>query len=291
MLGNTPLVRLKKIEEEFGIYNEIYAKVENTNPSGSVKDRAVYQMLLDFKEEGKLKEGTTVIEATSGNTGISLSYFQNEFKINAIIVMPKSMTKERREMIAKYGAKLVLVDGGMKESNLEAEKLHEKIKDSLFLGQFDNPSNVKAHYLNTARELDRDLEKIDYVFAGFGTGGTISGIGKYFKEKKYATKIIGIEPYESPLVTKGEAHPHLIQGIGANFIPNNLKQEFIDEVITCKGEEALAMARTIRKIEGIDCGYTSGASLNQAIHYLKDNNIKGKRIVVVFPDKGDRYSW
>ena len=291
MLGLTKLVKLDNICKEFNLENNVYAKVENTNPSGSVKDRPCYYMLTKYKEEGILKDGGTVIEATSGNMGISLAYFQKELNYKAIIVMPSSMSRERREMISSLGARLELVDGGMSVANKRAMELKEEIKDSILFKQFDNPNNVLAHYHSTAKEINNDLEDLDYLFAGIGTGGTISGIGKFYKELKKKTLIIGVEPYESPLITKGCASSHLIQGIGANFIPNILDLNVIDEMTTCKGLDAIAMAKLVRALEGIDCGYSSGAALAACINYLKEKNIKGKNVVVIFPDKGDRYQW
>ncbi len=287
----TELKELKELNSILKLNNKVYAKIENTNPSGSIKDRAVYYMLNDYRLKGLLKKGTTVIEATSGNTGISLSYFSKEFEIDVIIVMPKSMSKERREMISHYGAKLVLVDGGMKESKEEALRINRTIKDSIILNQFNNQANIVAHYETTAEELDNQLENIDYIFSGIGTGGTISGISKYFKEKNKNIKIIGIEPEESPLITKGFASSHKIQGIGANFIPPILRLDLIDDVTTVKSEDAIKYSKLIREKEMLDIGISSGAALVGAINYLKNKNIKNKNIVVIFPDKGDRYSW
>lgn len=291
MLGNTALKRVERLEKKHGIDNCVFAKVENTNPSGSIKDRAVYQMLLGYFERNVLKEGATVIEATSGNTGIALAYFQKEFKIKVIIVMPMSMSKERREMIAKYGAELVLVDGGMAEANKKAQELKEQIAGSIIFGQFDNADNVLAHYLHTGPEIFNELEKVDYVFAGIGTGGTATGIGRFIKDNNLNTKIIGVEPYESPLLTKGFAGKHKIQGIGANFVPSILRKEYIYDITTCVSDDAIKMAYEIRNEEGIDCGISSGAALNACLNYLKEHDIHGKNVVVIFPDRGDRYSW
>ena len=290
MVGNTKLVRLDKILKKFNCPNNVYAKVEATNPTGSIKDRPCYFMLKKDKEAGLLKDGGTVVEATSGNMGISLAYFQKELNYNAIIVMPTSMSVERRQMIQKYGAKLELVDGGIMQCALRAKEIVDSIPGAIMFRQFDDYNNARAHYETTGQELASQI-KADYLFAGIGTGGTISGIGKYFKEQKFDTKLIGIEPFESPLLTKGEAHPHLIQGIGANFIPIILELKVVDEVITVRGEDAIAMAKKIRELEQIDCGYSSGAALCGCINYLNSHNIKDKDIVVIFPDRGDRYSW
>ncbi len=289
--GNTELIELKHIESTFKTTCRIYGKVENTNPSGSIKDRAVYQMLLGYQQEGKLVKGGIVIEATSGNTGISLAFFQRVFDYKAVILMPKSMSKERRDKIASYGAQLVLIDGGMKQCEDEAIALQQKTPNSLIFGQFENENNPLAHYLTTGPEIAKQLDKVDYIFAGFGTGGTVSGLGRYFKEHKTNTKIIGVEPRQSPLLTKGVASPHLIQGIGANFIPQTLHREYIDEIVDVDDKASIEMAKTIRKIEKIDIGISSGAALLCALNYIKEHNLKEGNIVVIFPDKGDRYKW
>ena len=288
--GNTKLVRLEAVEKEFNINNFLYAKLENSNPSGSIKDRAVYQMLLDYQKDGKLKEGSTIVEATSGNTGIALGYFSKIFGYKLIIAMPESMSQERRDMIASYGAELRLIKGGMKQCEDYAEELVKEIPNSFVFHQFDNPSNPKAHYLTTGPEIIRDLPDVDYFFAGIGTGGTISGTGKYLKEKGRVS-IIGVQPYESPLLTKGVASGHLIQGIGPNFIPKTYDTKIADDIVDVKGEEAIKMAKFIRNTGDFDCGYSSGAALLGAINYLKEHNITGKKVVIIFPDKGDRYSW
>lgn len=290
MVGSTKLVKLDKILKKYNCINNIYAKVEATNPSGSIKDRACFYMLSKDKELGLLKDGGTVVEATSGNMGISLAFFQKELNYKAIIVMPSSMSVERRAMIQKYGATLELVDGGMQQCKQRASEIVASTKNAIMFRQFEDKNNALAHFYTTAPEIDKEV-KADYIFAGIGTGGTISGIGKYYKDNKLDTKIVGIEPNESPLITKGEAHPHLIQGIGANFIPDILDLKVVDEVTLVKGEEAIKMAKMIRDLEGIDCGYSSGAALAGAINYLNNLGIKNKNVVVIFPDRGDRYSW
>lgn len=288
--GNTKLVRLAEVEKHFQVENALYAKVEASNPSGSVKDRAVYQMLLDYQAEGKLKEGTTIVEATSGNTGIALGYYSKVFNYKLIIVMPASMSQQRRDMIQSYGAELCLISGGMAQCEEHAKELVKQIPNSFEFKQFDNPSNPKAHYLTTGPEIATDLPKVNMFFAGIGTGGTISGTGKYLKEKGNV-KVVGVEPFESPLLTKGVAGGHLIQGIGANFIPNTYDKNVVDDIIDVKGEEAIKMAKFLRNTGDFDVGYSSGAALLGAINYLKDNGIKGKNVVIIFPDKGNRYSW
>lgn len=288
--GNTQLVRLEKIEKKYKLSNFLYAKLENSNPSGSIKDRAVYQMLLDLKEANKLASSTTIIEATSGNTGISLGYFKEEFGYKLIIVMPESMSQERRNMISGYGAELVLIKGGMQESEDFAVELVKKTENSILFDQFNNKSNVKGHYLTTGPEIINGLPNPDYLFAGIGTGGTITGTGAYLKEKSDC-KIIGVEPAESPLLTKGVSGPHLIQGIGANFVPPLLDKNVVDDIVTVKEKYARKYAKSLRKLQQIDVGLSSGAALNACINYIKENKISGKNIVVIFPDKGDRYKW
>lgn len=283
--GNTKLIKIEKINC-FG--NNIFVKDESSNPSGSIKDRTVFGMLTKYKNDGTLIPGCTIIEATSGNTGISLAFYQRDFGYHAIIVMPTSASINRRRLIAKYRGEMILVNGGMKECNAKAQQLQKQIKDSFIFNQFDCLYNKESH-IATGREIDGQLENIDYIFAGFGTGGTISGIGEYFKSRKEC-KIIGIEPTESPLITKGEAFPHKIEGIGANFVPKNLNKDVIDEVITVSYEESLLQAKELRDL-GFDIGISSGAALKGALNYLNKNKISGKNVVVILPDKGDRYLW
>ncbi len=289
--GNTKLVRLINIEKEFDLDCELYGKVENSNPSGSIKDRAVYQMLLDYIEEGKLTKDTVIVEATSGNTGIALAYFSKIFNYRLIIYMPSSMSKERREMISSLGAELKLVDGGMAQAEELALSDAKNNDNYLLFDQFNNKSNVKAHLLTTGPEIVKDLMDVNYVFAGIGTGGTATGIAQYFKNNNIYAKVIGVEPSESPLLTKGYAGKHLIQGIGANFIPSILDASLLTDIVDVEGEKAIEMAKLIRSIENIDIGISSGAALLGAISYIKNNSINNKKIVIIFPDKGNRYSW
>lgn len=289
--GNTKLVELKNIEKEFNINSRLFGKVENSNPSGSIKARAVYQMLLDYKKDGILKDDSIIIEATSGNTGIALAYYTKVFGYRLIIYMPKSMSEERRRMITSLGGELKLVDGGMKEAEEEAALEVKNNPKAFMFDQFNNKNNVKAHYLITGPEIYKDLNSVDYIFAGIGTGGTATGLAEYFKENKPSTKIIGVEPFESPLLTKHVAGKHLIQGIGANFVPSILKVDLLSDIEDVKGEEAIKMAKEIREKEELDVGISSGAALLGAINYIKRNNIEGKDVVIIFPDKGDRYSW
>lgn len=290
-LKKTPLIRLEKLEQELKTTNHIYLKLGGFNPTGSIKDVTVFNMLNDYQMKGILKPGGVVIEATSGNTGISLSYFSKIFHYKAIIVMPSSMSEQRRNMIRQYGAELVLVEGGMKECNEKAEELLKEYPHSFIFDQFNNPANVEAHYKYTGKEIFEDLPSATYIFGGIGTGGTISGVGKFFNEHCYDTKIIGIEPAESPLITRGIAGKHLIQGIGANFIPRNYKQEYVDQVVTIPSQIAIAFARKIRDTYNIDVGYSSGAAIATAIGYMTGLFLKDEDIVIICPDRGDRYSW
>ena len=274
---------LKKIP--YGENNEIFAKIENTNLTGSVKDRPALMMMLDAAKAGLIKDDTIFIEATSGNMGISISYLAKEIGLKATIVMPSSMSVERREMIRKNGGDLLLIDGGMKQCEDEVENLLKNNSNYLKLSQFENLSNPKAHYETTAPEIAA-FGEFDYMVMGIGTGGTISGVGRYFKEKGFTTKVIGVEPEASPLLTKGTAGPHKIQGIGANFIPKTLDREIIDEIIDVDGDKAIALAKDLKE-KGISVGISSAAALLGALEI--DKKTKGKKILVIFPDNGDRY--
>lgn len=291
LIGNTPLVRFHKIEEAIGTDCEIYGKLEKQNPAGSIKDRVALNMILDYKKRGLLDDKTTIIEPTSGNTGIGLASLGNYFKNKVIIIMPNSMSEQRKALMKDYNAELILIDGGMKECVEKANEIKAKTPNSIIAGQFSNSANVEAHYLHTAPEIYKDIKDLDYIFAGVGTGGTISGIGKFYKENKLSTKIIGIEPASSPLITKGYSGAHKIQGIGANFIPENFHKEYIDEVITAKDNDAIYWAKVITKLEGLLVGISSGASLSGAITTIKSNKLHHKKIVVILPDTGERYSW
>ena len=294
LVGNTPIVRLGKIEKKFNLNEKIklFGKVEKNNPIGSVKDRPVKQMLLDLFESGKLKEGSTIIEPTSGNTGIAMAAIGSYLKLNVIIVMPSSMSQERRKLIKDYGAKLELVDGGMSVAVERANQLNNEIKDSVIPGQFINQSNVKAHYNYTAPEIFNDIPDVDYIVAGIGTGGTATGIGKYIVDNKKQTKVVGVEPESSPLLTKGKASPHKIQGIGANFIPEILDQKVISEIIDVSDDNAINTARDICLTEGLLVGISSGASVYGAIELSKKIEVnKEIKIVSILPDTGERYTW
>ena len=294
LVGNTPIVRLGKIEKKFNLNEKIklFGKVEKNNPIGSVKDRPVKQMLLDLFESGKLKEGSTIIEPTSGNTGIAMAAIGSYLKLNVIIVMPSSMSQERRKLIKDYGAKLELVDGGMSVAVERATQLNNEIKDSVIPGQFINQSNVKAHYNYTAPEIFNDIPDVDYIVAGIGTGGTATGIGKYIVDNKKQTKVVGVEPESSPLLTKGKASPHKIQGIGANFIPEILDQKVISEIIDVSDDNAINTARDICLTEGLLVGISSGASVYGAVELSKKIEVnKEIKIVSILPDTGERYTW
>ena len=292
LVGNTPLMELTKVEEKYALKGKIFAKIEYFNPAGSVKDRIAMQMILDAEEEGKLKKGATIIEPTSGNTGIGLSAIGVARGYKVIIVMPESMSLERRKLVQAYGAELVLTEAakGMKGAIAKANELLEEIEGSVILGQFDNPSNPKVHYLTTGPEIYKDLNgKVDVLVAGVGTGGTISGAGKYLKEQNKSTKIFAVEPLASAVLSGEKPGPHMIQGIGPGFVPNTLDTNIYDEIIKVANEDALAFGKMISRTEGILVGISSGAALFAGVELAKKEEFKGKNIVVVLPDNGDRY--
>ena len=292
LVGNTPLMELTKVEEKYALKGKIFAKIEYFNPAGSVKDRIAMQMILDAEAEGKLKKGATIIEPTSGNTGIGLSAIGVARGYRVIIVMPESMSLERRKLVQAYGAELVLTEAakGMKGAIAKANELLEEIKGSVILGQFDNPSNPKVHYLTTGPEIYKDLNgKVDALVAGVGTGGTISGVGKFLKEQNKNTKVFAVEPLASAVLSGENPGPHMIQGIGPGFVPNTLDTKIYDEIIKVSNEDALAFGKMISRTEGILVGISSGAALFAAVELAKKEEFKGKNIVVVLPDNGDRY--
>ena len=292
LVGNTPLMELTKVEEKYALKGKIFAKIEYFNPAGSVKDRIAMQMILDAEEEGKLKKGATIIEPTSGNTGIGLSAIGVARGYKVIIVMPESMSLERRKLVQAYGADLVLTEAakGMKGAIAKANELLEEIEGSVILGQFDNPSNPKVHYLTTGPEIYKDLNgKVDVLVAGVGTGGTISGVGKYLKEQNKNTKVFAVEPLASAVLSGEKPGPHMIQGIGPGFVPNTLDTNIYDEIIKVSNEDALAFGKMISRTEGILVGISSGAALFAGVELAKKEEFKGKNIVVVLPDNGDRY--
>lgn len=287
LIGNTPIVKLNKMFH----YENVYAKFEGLNPIGSIKDRAVYQMINDYLVEGKIKKGDTIIEATSGNTGIALASLANYFGLHSIIIMPLSSSVQRRELIKAYGGELVLINGGMKECKEKAIELNNTIRNSIILNQFENESNAKTHYLYTAKEIEKDLKDVDVIIVGIGTGGTISGIGKYFKENYPNVEIIGVEPKESSLLTKGEIGQHKIQGIGPNFIPPILNRNVIDRIVSVTYKDSLLNCKTLTMLEGYLVGLSSGAVLEACNYILKEEEYKNKKILLIFPDLGERYSW
>lgn len=292
LIGHTPLLELKGIEKEFNLAAKIVAKLEYFNPAGSVKDRVAKAMLDDAEASGLLKPGATVIEPTSGNTGIGLASVGTTRGYKVIIVMPETMSVERRQIIKAYGAEIVLTDGskGMKGAIEKADQLVKEIPGSFVAGQFVNPANPKAHYQSTGPEIWQDTDgKVDYFVAGVGTGGTLSGVGKYLKEKNPAVKIIAMEPATSAVLSTGKAGAHKIQGIGAGFVPDVLDTKIYDEILTVENEKAFEIGKLIGRTEGVLVGISSGAALAAAIEVAKRPEASGKTIVVLFPDTGDRY--
>ena len=292
LIGNTPLVELTNIEKQYSLKAKLYAKVEYFNPTGSVKDRIALSMINDAFNKGLINENSVLIEPTSGNTGIGIAALCAMKNIKCILVMPESMSIERRKLLSIYGAKLVLTEAkeGMGGSIKKAKELEKTIPNAVILGQFDNEANPRIHYLTTGKEIYNDLNgKVDLFIAGIGTGGTISGTGKYLKEKIKDVKIIGVEPLSSPVISQNKKGSHKIQGIGAGFIPSTLDLSIIDKVETCSDEDAFTFARIVPSIEGMLVGISSGASLKVAIDYAKKEENANKNIVVLFPDSGDRY--
>ena len=292
LIGNTPIIELKNIEKEFSLKAKLFAKVEYLNPAGSVKDRIALAMIEDAESKGIIKAGATIIEPTSGNTGIGLSMVATTKGYKAIIVMPDTMSIERRKLMAAYGAEVVLSDGklGMKGAIAKAKELNEAIPNSLIPSQFDNEANVLAHYKNTGPEIFDAMDgKVDLFVAGVGTGGTITGVGRFLKEKKKDVRIVAVEPQSSPVLSQGVSGPHKIQGIGAGFVPSILDLNVIDEIITIANEDAFEFGKLVGKKEGFLVGISSGASLCAAINLAKRNENAGKNIVVLLPDSGDRY--
>ena len=292
LVGSTPLVELVNIEKKFNLESKIIAKIEAFNPAGSVKDRIAKSIIEDYESKGLLKPGSTIIEPTSGNTGIGISALSISKGYNVIITMPDSMSVERRNLIQAYGAKIVLTPGaeGMKGAIKKAEELHALIKDSVIAGQFINPANPLAHYNTTGPEIYADTDgMVDIFVAGIGTGGTISGTGKYLKEKNPNIKVIAVEPATSPVLSKGVSGKHMIQGIGAGFVPDTLDTSIYDEIITVANEDAISTGALLPKTDGVFAGISSGAALFAAIEVAKREENKGKMIVVLLPDSGDRY--
>ena len=292
LIGRTPLLRLNNIEKKFNLNVNLLAKIEYFNPTGSVKDRIALSMIQDAEQKGILQRDSVVIEPTSGNTGIGLASVCAAKGYKCILAMPDNMSVERIKLIKAYGAEVVLSPAklGMKGSVEKAQELAKQYKNSFIPSQFENPSNPEIHYKTTGPEIYKSSnKKVDIFVAGIGTGGTVSGVGRYLKEMNRNIKIIGVEPQDSPLLTQGKAGPHKIQGIGANFVPKTLDKKYIDEFLTASNEESFEYARMVGKYEGILVGISSGAALSAAIKMAKRNENNGKTIVVLFPDSGDRY--
>lgn len=291
-IGNTPLVELSNFEKKNGLSAKLLAKLEYFNPAGSVKDRVAKSIIDEAEKSGKLKKGGTIIEPTSGNTGIGICSVAIQRGYNVIITMPETMSAERKMLMRAYGAQLVLTDGskGMSGAIAKANELSEEIEGSIVAGQFVNPANPKAHYETTGPEIYNDTDgKVDYFVAGVGTGGTVSGVGKYLKEKNPNVKIIAVEPEASSVLSGGKAGPHKIQGIGAGFVPKTLDTQIYDEIIQVPNEKAFEYSREVAKSEGILVGISSGASLYAGKLIADREENKGKTIVVLFPDGGERY--
>lgn len=289
LVGNTPMVKLNKLNDG---YADVYVKLEYFNPANSIKDRAALQMILDAEEEGKIKDGTLIIEPTSGNTGIGLAMVCAIRGYKLILTMPESMSVERRMLLKAYGAELVLTPAkdGMKGAVNKAMELSKENPNSYIPAQFDNPSNPKAHYLRTSEEIWKDLNgRVDIFIAGVGTGGTVSGTGKRLKEKNKDIKVVAVEPYNSQVLGGGNPSPHKIQGIGANFVPNNFDSTSVDEIFPVKDEDALNMMKNLPKKEGILSGVSGAANVFAAVEMSKKEENKGKTIVTVIPDCGDHY--
>lgn len=292
LIGNTPLVELTHIEKKYGLEARLLAKLEYFNPAGSVKDRIAKEMIEQAERDGKLKEGSTIIEPTSGNTGIGLAAIAAAKEYRLIIVLPETMSVERRNIIKAYGAELVLSDGskGMKGAIAKAEELHKEIPDSFIPEQFENPANPAAHRKTTGPEIWADTDgEVDAFVAGVGTGGTITGVGEFLKSKKADVKIVAVEPATSAVLSTGQAGAHKIQGIGAGFVPNTLNTEIYDEIIPVSNEDSFALGKEIAKEEGVLVGISSGAALYAAIEVAKRPEFKGKTVVALLPDSGDRY--
>ena len=292
LIGNTPLLRLKQTETLQIASAAIYAKAEFFNPAGSIKDRVAKAIVDEAEQSGRLKKGGTIIEATSGNTGIGLALIAATRGYKAVIVMPETMSKERRKLIKAYGAEIVLTAGekGMQGAVEKAEEILKNTPNAIIAGQFENPANPKAHYQTTAPEIYETLQgNVDIFVAGVGTGGTLTGVGKYLKERKQNVQVVAIEPASSPLLSQGKAGAHGIQGIGANFVPTILDKTLYDEVLTITDEEAYEAARTLCETEGLFVGISAGANVAAAIQLAKRPENVGKNIVTVLPDGGGRY--
>lgn len=292
LIGKTPLLELTNYEKKYEVEGKLIGKLEYFNPAGSVKDRIAWAMIKDAEEKGKLKEGSVIIEPTSGNTGIGLASVASARGYRIILTMPETMSIERRNLLKAYGAELVLTEGvkGMKGAIAKAEELAKEIPNSFIPGQFVNPANPTVHKLTTGPEIWEDTEgKVDVFVAGIGTGGTISGVGEYLKSKNPDIKVIAVEPANSPVLSKGTPGPHKIQGIGAGFVPDTLNTKIYDEIITVENDDAFTTGRAIARTEGLLVGISSGAALWAATQVARRPEYKGKNIVVLLPDTGERY--
>lgn len=292
LIGNTPLVEIANVEKEHELKARILVKLEYRNPAGSVKDRIAQAMIEDAEQKGILKEGSVIIEPTSGNTGIGLAAIAAAKGYRAILTMPETMSVERRNILKAYGAEIVLTEGskGMKGAIAKAEELAKEIEGSFIPGQFDNPANPKVHYETTGPEIWRDTDgKVDAFVAGVGTGGTVTGTGKYLKDQNPSIKVVAVEPASSPVLSEGKAGAHKIQGIGAGFVPKVLDTAVYDEVIKVENDDAFATSKELTKKEGILTGISSGAALYAALELAKRPEFEGKTIVALLPDSGDRY--
>lgn len=291
LVGNTPLLQAERFSSALKLKTTVFAKLEYLNPTGSVKDRVAKNILLQAWDRGEIHKDSVLIEPTSGNTGIGLAAMGQALGLRVIITMPETMSVERQKLIRAYGAEVILTDGakGMKGAIEQAELLAKETPNAFILGQFVNPDNPGAHYLTTGPEIWEDLEQVDILIAGVGTGGTISGAGKYLKEKNPKLQIIAVEPANSPVLTKGYSGSHGIQGIGAGFIPKTLDVSCYDRVLDVADEDALAMAKLFMETEGISIGISSGAALFAAVCVARESQNENKNIVVILPDSGDRY--
>lgn len=292
LIGNTPLVEVTNIEKELGLEATVLVKLEYFNPAGSVKDRIAKAMIEDAEAKGLLKEGSVIIEPTSGNTGIGLAAIAAAKGYRAILTMPETMSVERRNILKAYGAEIVLTEGakGMKGAIAKAEELAAEIEGSWIPGQFVNPANSAAHRSTTGPEIWKDTDgKVDIFIAGVGTGGTVTGVGEYLKSQNPNVKVVALEPKDSPVLSEGRAGAHKIQGIGAGFVPDVLNTEVYDEIFVADSDDAFAAAKLLAKKEGISVGISSGAALHGAIQLAKKPENKGKTIVALLPDSGDRY--